>query len=146
MMVSELITIGDLINFLKENTEYNKNRQSDSLTPFNSESDITLPASCTFFYVLAYINRSEKQTGVPLRILSHSEYKPLEGETCSEPKRCQGSDMTFIRTSGEKYDSTHPTWFRITLTTCTFASQYFFPISKRADCDLLIQISFVSGY
>ncbi|EME0092515.1 hypothetical protein VXI05_000492 [Vibrio parahaemolyticus] len=107
MMVSELITIGDLINFLKENAEYSKNRQGDSLAPVNSESDITLPASCTFFDVLAYINWLEKKTGVPLRILSYSEYKSLRGENWSEPKRGQDSDMTFISKSGEKYDS-HP--------------------------------------
>ncbi|HBH7896613.1 TPA: hypothetical protein KDX51_001467 [Vibrio parahaemolyticus] len=107
MMVSELITISDLIYFLEENAEYSKNRQGDSLAPVNSESDVTLPASCTFFDVLAYINWLEKQTGVPLRILSYSEYKSLRGANWSEPKRGQDSDMTFISTTGEKYDS-HP--------------------------------------
>lgn len=107
IMVSELITISDLIYFLEENTEYSKNRQGDSLAPVNSEPDITQPASCTFFDVLAYINWLEKQTGVPLRLLSYLEYKSLRGENWSEPKRNQDSDMTFISTSGEKYDS-HP--------------------------------------
>ncbi|ODW58655.1 hypothetical protein BBL88_06340 [Vibrio parahaemolyticus] len=107
MMVSELITISDLIYFLEENAEYSKNRQGDSLAPVNSESDITLPASCTFFDVLAYINWLEKQTRVPLRILSYSEYKSLRGENWSKPKRGQDSDMTFISTTGEEYDS-HP--------------------------------------
>lgn len=107
IMVSELITISDLINFLKENTEYRKSRLGDSLGPVNSEPDITQPASCTFFDVLAYINWFEKQTGVPLRLLSYLEYKSLREENWSKPKRNQESDMTFISTSDEVYSS-HP--------------------------------------
>lgn len=107
MMVSELITISDLIYFLEENTEYSKNRQGDSLAPVNSESDIALPVSCTFYDVLAYINWLEKQTGVPLRLLSYSEYKSLRGKNWSQAKLDQDSDMKFISTSGEPYRS-HP--------------------------------------
>lgn len=107
MMVSELITIGDLIYFLEQNTEYCKYRQGDSLAPVNSESDITLPVSCTFFDTLAYIHWLEKQTGVPIRLLSYSEYKVLRGNNWSQAKRNQDSDMTFIRPSGEPYNS-HP--------------------------------------
>ncbi|MET2971227.1 hypothetical protein [Vibrio harveyi] len=107
MMVSELITIGDLIYFLEQNADYYENRQGDSLAPVNSDQDMALPASCTFFDVLAYINWLEKQTNVPLRLLTCSEYKSLRGENWSKPKRGQGSDMAFISTSGKKYDS-HP--------------------------------------
>ncbi|NOH99263.1 hypothetical protein [Vibrio sp. 99-70-13A1] len=107
MMVSELITIGDLIYFLEQHPDYCENRQGDSLAPVNSERDITLPASCTFFDVLAYVNWMEKQTDTPLRLLTCSEYKSLRGENWSEPKRGQGSDMSFVNGVGDVYHS-HP--------------------------------------
>ncbi|MGF1688418.1 hypothetical protein L4C36_17290 [Photobacterium japonica] len=107
MMISELITISDLINFLEQNSDYRESRQGDLLAPVNSERDVTLPASCTFFDVLSYVNWLEKQTGVPIRLLTYSEYKALRGENWSQVKRGQHSDMTFVNSQGEKYAS-HP--------------------------------------
>lgn len=104
IMVSELITISHLIDFLEENTEYSKNRQGDSLAPVNSEPDITLPASCTFFDVLAYINWLEKQTGVPLRLLTHHEYVTLRENYRSQPADLQQDrDTHFISPGGKDY-------------------------------------------
>lgn len=107
MMVSELITIGDLIGFLEQNPEYRDSRQGDSLAPVNSDRDTTFPASCTFFDVLAYVNWFEKKMKVPVRLLTYPEYKSLRGKNWSQANRDQGSDMMFFNKSGEEY-ALHP--------------------------------------
>lgn len=107
MMVSELITIDELIDFLKQNSDYNNSRQGDSLAPINSDRDTALPASCTFYDVLAYLNWFEKKTKVPVRLLTYPEYKLLRGTNWSPLNRDQDNDMVFFNEFGEEYAS-HP--------------------------------------
>tara|TARA_Y100001973_G_C5201118_1_gene337764 strand:+ start:1372 stop:3231 length:1860 start_codon:yes stop_codon:yes gene_type:complete len=107
MMISELITIRELIDFLNKNEDYVNYRQGDSLGPTNSDKDLDLPASCTFFDVLSYINWLENKSKLPLRLLSYEEYKSLRNNEFSNPNRGQGSDMNFFKPTGEKYAS-HP--------------------------------------
>lgn len=104
MMISDLITISEVIYFLEQNEDYRKSRKGDSLGPVNSERDITLPASCTYFDVLAYINWLEKQTGIPLRLLTHYEYVTLRENYCSQSADLQQDrDTYFIHQNGEQY-------------------------------------------
>lgn len=107
MMVSQLITIDELIDFLKQNPDYNNSRQGDSLAPINSDRDTALPASCTFYDVLAYLNWFEKKTKVPVRLLTYPEYKLLRGKNSSPANVERYSDMVFFNDFGEEYPS-HP--------------------------------------
>ena len=107
LMVSDLVTIGQLIDFLELNADYRDNRQGDLLVPVNSDKDINLPASCTFFDVLAYVNWFEKKARVPARLLTCTEYSSLRGKHRSQAKRGQESDMIFSNSQGEKF-SAHP--------------------------------------
>ena len=108
LMVSELITIDEINDFLHKNHEYFATRKGDSLPPLNSECDKGLAATCTFYDVLAYISWAEKETNVPLRLLAYDEYLAVrDNEVGKSAYSNKGSDMTFHSPDGRQYPG-HP--------------------------------------
>ncbi|WKD24203.1 hypothetical protein NDQ71_03655 [Pseudoalteromonas sp. KG3] len=108
LMVSELITIDEINDFLHKNHEYFATRKGDSLPPLNSECDKGLAATCTFYDVLAYISWAEKETNVPLRLLAYDEYLAVrDNEVGKSAHSNKGSDMTFHTPDGRQYPG-HP--------------------------------------
>lgn len=108
LMVSELITIDELNDFLHKNHEYFATRKGDSLSPLNSECDNNLAATCTFYDVLAYISWAEKETNVPLRLLAYDEYLAVrDNEVGKSAHFNKGRDMTFHTPDGRQYPG-HP--------------------------------------
>ncbi|MBB1420768.1 hypothetical protein H5200_02400 [Pseudoalteromonas sp. SG43-7] len=107
-MVSELITIDELNDFLHKNHEYFATRKGDSLSPLNSETDQKLAATCTFYDVLAYINWAEKETNVPLRLLAYDEYLAVrDNDLGVNASFKSGGYMTFYTPNGKQYPN-HP--------------------------------------
>lgn len=82
LMVSELVTIADLYEFMKSNDEYFTKRerlvspqgQLDNLYSVNADEDSNVPASMTWYDVLAYINWFNRRNVVETRLLSLDEY------------------------------------------------------------------------
>ena len=108
LMVSELITIDEINDFLHKNHEYFATRKGDSLPPLNSECYKGLAATCTFYDVLAYISWAEKETNVPLRLLAYDEYLAVRGNEVGKSAHSnKGSDMTFHTPDGRQYPG-HP--------------------------------------
>lgn len=108
LMVSELITIDELNDFLHKNHEYFATRKGDSLLPLNSECDNNLAATCTFYDVLAYISWAEKETNVPLRLLAYDEYLAVrDNEVGKNANFDKCRDMTFYTPDGRQYPG-HP--------------------------------------
>ena len=108
LMVSELITIDEINDFLHKNHEYFATRKGDSLPPLNSECDKGLAATCTFYDVLAYISWAEKETNVPLRLLAYDEYLAVrDNEVGKNANFDKGRDMTFYTPDGRQYPG-HP--------------------------------------
>ncbi|MGR3983350.1 hypothetical protein [Pseudoalteromonas sp. 1181_04] len=108
LMVSELITIDELNDFLHKNHEYFATRKGDSLPPLNSETDQKLAATCTFYDVLAYINWAEKETNVPLRLLAYDEYLAVrDNDLGVNASFKSGGFMTFYTPNGKQYPN-HP--------------------------------------
>ena len=108
LMVSELITIDELNDFLHKNHEYFATRKGDSLPPLNSECDKDLAATCTFYDVLAYISWAEKETNVPLRLLAYDEYLAVrDNDLGTNASFKSGGYMTFYTPNGKQYPN-HP--------------------------------------
>ena len=108
LMVSELVSIDELNDFLHKNHEYFATRKGDSLLPLNSECDKDLAATCTFYDVLAYISWAEKETNVPLRLLAYDEYLAVrDNEVGKNANFDKGRDMTFYTPDGRQYPG-HP--------------------------------------
>ncbi len=108
LMVSNLITIDELNCFKENNSDYLEYRVGDNLESVNDEHDNTLPATVTWFDVLAYINWFEKEVGVPVRLLRLSEYAVLrEPEKIPIERHPVFTDLKFIDTFGRVY-SEHP--------------------------------------
>lgn len=108
LMVSELITIDELNDFLHKNHEYFATRKGDSLLPLNSEADKNLAATCTFYDVLAYISWAEKETNVPLRLLAYDEYLAVrDNDLGTNASFKSGGYMTFYTPNGKQYPN-HP--------------------------------------
>lgn len=82
LMVSDLVTISDLHEFMKLNDEYFTNRETlvspkgqlDNLYSVNADEDSNVPASMTWYDVLTYINWFNRRNGVETRLLSLDEY------------------------------------------------------------------------
>lgn len=108
LMVSNLVTIDELNYFKEKNSDYLEYRVGDNLESVNDEHDNTLPATVTWFDVLAYINWFEKEAGVPVRLLSLSEYTILrEPEKIPTERHPVFTDLKFIDPFGRVYPE-HP--------------------------------------
>ncbi|MDO6620222.1 hypothetical protein ACFL6Z_11550 [Pseudomonadota bacterium] len=109
LMVSELRTIDELYYFLANNKGYADSRKGDAIKPVNSDEDTSLPASLSFYDVLAYINWQEKETGVPLRLLGLDEYLELRKEGHSRtPNYNEEFRLRFYDLKGNLYKSYPP--------------------------------------
>jgi len=77
LYVTDLITIEQYNEFLKDNIEYLKNRYKklDLLQSVNSEKDQTLPVTVTWYDTLAYCKWIEKKYDIPVRLLKVDEYR-----------------------------------------------------------------------
>ncbi|PMG50694.1 hypothetical protein [Shewanella sp. 10N.286.52.B9] len=105
LMVSELKTIDDLYYFLASNQDFARSRKGDAIKPVNSDEDRALPASLSYYDVLAYINWQENETGVPLRLLKADEYLDLrEGGYSRGFSYEERSDLRFYDLKGNMYD------------------------------------------
>jgi hypothetical protein len=101
LMISNLITIDELNSFKENNNDYLGYRKGDNLESVNNENDNTLPATVTWFDVLAYINWFEKETSVPVRLLNLSEYTTLrEPENIKTDRNFAATDLEFIDNLG----------------------------------------------
>lgn len=108
LMVSELITIDELNDFLHKNHEYFATRKGDALPPLNTEADKNLAATCTFYDVLAYVSWAEKETNVPLRLLAYDEYLAVRDNDLGTNASFKGGGyMTFYTPNGKQYPN-HP--------------------------------------
>ncbi len=108
LMVSNLVTIDELNCFKEKNSDYLEYRVGDNLESVNDESDNALPATVTWFDVLAYINWFEKEVGVPVRLLNLSEYTVLrEPEKIPTEREPVFTDLKFIDPLGRVYAG-HP--------------------------------------
>jgi len=101
LMISSLITIDQLCRFIEANSDYLEYRVGDNLDPVNTEADRTLPATVTWFDVLAYINWFEKETEVPIRLLRLAEYEELRSpEKISSERVAIVPELEFVDSFG----------------------------------------------
>lgn len=108
LMISQLISIGDLKRFAVLRSDYMEYRVGDDLSSVNNEEDLTLPASVTWFDAIAYLNWLEEHTKVPVRLLTVNEYELLrEEENISKKRNPIVLDLKFINTDGRVF-SQHP--------------------------------------
>jgi len=108
LMISNLITIDELCLFKEANSDYLDYRGGDKLDSVNVELDSSLPATVTWFDVLAYINWFEKETNVPLRLLSLAEYQELRSTEGIPKERIPVvSDLEFVDHFGNVFPK-HP--------------------------------------
>jgi len=77
VMVSSPISIQDFFEFLKDRPDYLGYRSGDNIINVNSDSDGSLPVSCTWFDALAYCAWLHKTTKLRVRLLTVEEYKEL---------------------------------------------------------------------
>lgn len=82
LMVSELVSIEMFELFCSENPEYCDYRAEsmenlNDLEYCNSDEDKSLPAACSWYDAMAFLNWIEKKTGLPVKLLSKTE---LESE------------------------------------------------------------------
>lgn len=103
LMISNLISIEELLQFLKENPDYANYRTGDMLGPVNSDENLSLPASLTYYDVLAYINWREQLDKIPYRLLTTDEYLDLHQERQELNRRFKGSDMRFFDLDGTEF-------------------------------------------
>ncbi len=80
LMVSNLFSIHDFSDFLKERVDYLKYRAGKSLTTVNNEDDYSLPVGTTFFDTLAFIKWYEDKNNLPVRLLKYEEFLEIRGE------------------------------------------------------------------
>lgn len=111
LMVSELITIEDLEFFLANDEYYKESRKGDSIKPVNSDVNLDLPASVTFYDALAYINWRESEQSIPLRLLSFDEYteiRKLDNSDLKSPNfDLANSILRFLDLEDKPFES-HP--------------------------------------
>lgn len=108
LMISNLITIDELYRFKEDNSDYLDYRKGDKLDSVNAELDSSLPAAVTWFDVLAYINWFEKETNVPIRLLSLAEYEKLRAPEGIPKERVPVvSDLEFVDQFGNVFPK-HP--------------------------------------
>ncbi len=75
--VSTPVSIDDFFEFIKEHSDYMQYRVGDNLLNVNSDTDYTLPASCTWFDAMAYCSWYCREYNLPVRLLTAKEYKEL---------------------------------------------------------------------
>lgn len=136
LMVTNLITIDELNSFKEKNNDYLGYRVGDNLDSVNNETDNRLPATVTWFDVLAYINWLEKETKVAIRLLSLAEYKALrEPESINSEKAVAASDLEFVDTHGNTFPE-HPPYMAqedFQKLTCRFGNSDRFRTSSGLD-------------
>ena len=123
LMVSNPVTIDELNCFKEKNSDYLEYRVGDNLEAVNDESDNALPATVTWFDVLAYINWFEKEAGVPVRLLNLSEYTVLrEPEKIPTEREPVFTDLKFIDPFGNVFPGHPPYRADFDELTCRFGN------------------------
>src|SRR5690606_26513454 len=82
LLISDLITISDFHEFLKENSDYVSGRVEltkpngllDNLDSVNDDNDINLPVSLTWYDVMAFISWFNRKHKVETRLVTLDEY------------------------------------------------------------------------
>jgi len=77
VMASSPISIKEFFEFLKDRPDYLGYRSGDNVINVNTDTDDSLPVSCTWFDALAYCAWLHKKTKIRVRLLTVSEYKEL---------------------------------------------------------------------
>lgn len=80
LMISDLITIDQFNQYLKDDPDYHKYRTGDNLSIVNSDPSSSVPASVTWYDALAFIKNLEKKLDVPLSLLTYEDYLAVRGE------------------------------------------------------------------
>lgn len=109
LMVSNLITIQDLMIFSNKKPEYFEARQlikttpiPDHLEPMNSDAP-HLPATVTWYDACAYIKWLEDEHGLPFRLLKTDEYLAIRGKNQIEPDQAASEDDIFENGTDDPY-------------------------------------------
>ncbi len=85
IFVTDLVSIAEFEEFIKENPEYYKyrkesfsgeleEREKKGLDRNNLDDDKGLPVACTWYDAMAYLNWKEKITGLSLRLFKKNEF------------------------------------------------------------------------
>jgi len=98
LAISQLISIWELDNFIKENSSYISSRSGDDLAPVNCDDDKALPAAVTWYDALRYTKWLGEKLKSPIRLLSDSEFRSLKQHAPkpSNKKLAPADDLEFF--------------------------------------------------
>lgn len=77
LSVSNPVSISDFFEFLRDRPDYKNYRSGENINNINADSDLSLPAACTWYDALAYCTWFKEKYDLPVRLLSIDEYKAL---------------------------------------------------------------------
>ena len=79
--ISPLVSISDFNEFLGENESYLRARVGDELSAVNADDNKALAAACTWFDALAYCSWYTSKYGIPVRLLTSTEYMDIRKDS-----------------------------------------------------------------